>query len=123
MITITLNHGLPRGLNPNEARRLHWRKAARIRKEWRAVGNASGTQALMKGFDCVDPAVIEFEFIHKMSRRRDIDNYVISMKPFIDGLVDSGVLVDDSYEHLRHGEHRFTKGTGDQIVIRIRQAS
>ena len=114
---------MPYGLNPNEASRMHWRTKAKIRKAWRMEGRLHGSEALGARGDFIDPAIITFEFVYKMSRRRDIDNYVAAMKPFIDGLVDSGLLVDDSYEHLRHGEHRFTKGESDQIVIDIEQAS
>jgi Holliday junction resolvase RusA-like endonuclease len=39
--------------------------------------------------------------VTKNNRRRDLDNLLTGCKPLIDGLVDAGLLVDDSSRFLR----------------------
>jgi Holliday junction resolvase RusA-like endonuclease len=48
----------------------------------------------------VKKAHIDIRFIAKDKIRRDVDNLIASMKSYIDGLVDFGILEDDSYKHV-----------------------
>ena len=48
--------------------------------------------------------IIKVDWFATDRRRRDIDNLIASMKPYIDGLVLAGVLVDDSATHVRYAE-------------------
>lgn len=41
---------------------------------------------------------------------RDYDNATISLKPYIDGLVDAGVVPDDSRKHLSFAGIEFVEG-------------
>ena len=43
------------------------------------------------------------------NRPIDFDNLIIGLKPFVDGLVDSLVMPDDTPEHVIFGEHMFEK--------------
>lgn len=44
---------------------------------------------------------LDAHFFHKQKRRRDDVNHLAMLKPAYDGLVDSGLLVDDDSEHLQ----------------------
>lgn len=43
---------------------------------------------------------IQATFFHKTKRRRDDVNHLAMLKPAYDGIVDSGLIVDDSFSHL-----------------------
>jgi hypothetical protein len=45
-------------------------------------------------------ATAQATFFHKQDRRRDGSNYNAMMKPHQDGVVDSGLLIDDDSKHL-----------------------
>lgn len=45
-------------------------------------------------------ATIQAHFVHKTRRRRDDVNSLAMLKPAYDGIVDSGLLVDDDSAHL-----------------------
>ncbi|MDA1229921.1 MAG: hypothetical protein O2856_04030 [Planctomycetota bacterium] len=46
-------------------------------------------------------AYILYSFFVPDNRRRDTANMVHMCKPYIDGLVDAGMIVDDCWQHLR----------------------
>ena len=54
----------------------------------------------------------------KSKRRRDADNLFASMKPYIDGLVMAGVLVDDSADRVQY-ELRYERGDVDNTIINV----
>ncbi|KKK62984.1 hypothetical protein LCGC14_2998840, partial [marine sediment metagenome] len=45
-------------------------------------------------------------------RRRDMNNLDASLKALWDGIVDAGILADDSSEHLQHGRSRLVRNLG-----------
>jgi len=45
-------------------------------------------------------ASVKIVFYHKDNRRRDEDNLIASMKPYIDGIVYAGLIADDSHKNL-----------------------
>ncbi|GAI20459.1 unnamed protein product, partial [marine sediment metagenome] len=49
-------------------------------------------------------AKLDLTFIFPQQRRRDRDNLLASFKPGLDGIVDSGLLLDDDAEHLVIGK-------------------
>ena len=48
-------------------------------------------------------AVLNLTFVFPEQRRRDRDNSLASFKPGLDGIVDSGLILDDDAEHLEIG--------------------
>jgi len=96
----------PIEVSPNK--RSHWAKKYRKSKEYRKyVGY------ICNGLPPINvKAKITIKFYcgqHKFSnelfyRPRDIDNAIASLKPAIDGIVDAGILKDDSAEYLEYGE-------------------
>jgi hypothetical protein len=53
------------------------------------------------GFSKIDICTIEEVFIVDKNNRRDIEGLMIAVKPWIDGIVDAGIIVDDSWQHVR----------------------
>ena len=95
MTTLTFQLGWlpPASVRGNS--RAHWTAKARDTKALRESGHLHG---LSKGADLMPKASIQYAFRHW--RSIDLDNLVIGMKPFCDGIIDSGLLPDDDPEHL-----------------------
>lgn len=64
-------------------------------------------------------AIIDYEFTIPVSRRRDQDNLIAACKPWQDGLVDAGVLVQDDTEHLKLGSVSIVKGPRGSTKITV----
>lgn len=60
------------------------------------------TLAACKGNRGWKRATIMYQFYWLDRRRRDASNAEASMKSALDGIVDSGLIADDSHEVLRH---------------------
>jgi crossover junction endodeoxyribonuclease RusA len=61
--------------------------------------------------ECIDTApwnkaLVEATFFHKDNRRRDQDNAMGSLKAVYDGIVDGGLIPDDTPEHMKRAEPR-----------------
>ena len=64
-----------------------------------------------------DKARVDVTFIVPDKRRRDKTNFASAFKAGLDGLVDAGVIVDDSYEHIDDQYHIvYEKGKSMTIV-------
>ena len=94
-------------LNPN--RRVHWGALADAKRNAKQVMMS----ALMDNDNPVhvpnepyEAAILKIEFVagfrDRQRKNRDMDNLLASAKPYIDGLVDGGVLVDDTAVRLRY---------------------
>ena len=81
----------PKELHPNS--RVHWAAKARAVKAYR---QQTGIMTLLWQHLHWKRVTVQATFYFKTSRRRDGDNLLASLKPAFDGLVDAGVLVDDS---------------------------
>ena len=104
--TLRLEYSLPDDkLRGNS--RAHWTVKHRAAKAMRLDAHMLGM------FDGLGhtyaKARITYHFYH--NRKIDLDNLAIGMKPFVDGLVDSKVIPDDTPEHVTFGEHTFNKQT------------
>ena len=47
-----------------------------------------------------DRAAMEYRFFAPDNRRRDTANLIQACKPYVDGIVDANLIVDDSWQHL-----------------------
>lgn len=77
--------------------RTHWAVEARLKKQWR------DTVHLMCRSAKIPPCghiLVALHYAPAMSRRRDPDNLVASLKPACDGIVDAGVIPDDTSEFV-----------------------
>jgi crossover junction endodeoxyribonuclease RusA len=82
-------------LNAND--RGHWRKRNGTIKAWRDAAHIYARQAKLP---LLGKAHIVAELRFADRRRRDPHNYFPTVKACVDGLVDYGLLADDSSEFL-----------------------
>ena len=82
-------------LSPNA--RCHWGTKAVKTREARITAWA-GAMAILWHDDSPrgEKAMSQLTFYFKTKRRRDADNLLASCKAYFDGLVDAGILADDS---------------------------
>ena len=102
-IVIELGWIPPKELRGNS--RAHWRAKLTPKNELNLSGHDHGYIA--KGNGIFPRARITFAFHHW--RKIDLDNLTIGMKPWVDGLVDSEMFIDDDPDHVVYGEHQFVK--------------
>lgn len=88
-----------RAPTPNEGGRHvnHW-DAAKDIATWRNTARLLGLQARPSGWVPLARCSIEVEFQYPTKARRDPDNLIASTKPLTDGLVDAGLIKDDSLQ-------------------------
>jgi len=99
ILSITIPRLPPAECSPNS--RVHWRQkgeAVRIAKD-EAI--AAVKEQGWRG-PPMQAALIQVSWGVKDKRKRDTDNFVARTKPFIDGIVQVGVLADDSRFHVRY---------------------
>lgn len=93
--TITIESALPM-LNLNQ--RYHWAKKAQLTKHWRQLALANAMAAdLPKNLQNVH---ITAHVIKSTSRQYDVHNLMPTLKACVDGLVDYGLIPDDTNKHL-----------------------
>ena len=123
--TITLRlPWFPRELSPNVARRLHWAAKAKAAKAYREL---CGWEARLQhpvplhlGSTMFNSLALATTTFHVDTKRRyDLDNLMASLKPMWDGIVDAGILQDDSTEHLRHAESKLIVGKEKYIEVTL----
>ena len=114
---IELGHLPDPDLNPNK--RLHYMKLYVAKRNAKDV--AMGL-VLEQGRPATPyaKAHITVTWVAKDKRRRDVDNLFASMKPYIDGLVDSGLLTDDDAMHVSY-TLRYERGTKDNAIIEVEE--
>ena len=88
--------GLPP--NPNEKSKKHWSANAIATKQWRYDAKIIGLQAKAKVISGL--ALIHYHVSLGDQRRHDYDNVLASFKPVQDGLVDAGMLIDDTIDYV-----------------------
>jgi hypothetical protein len=112
--TLTVASALPM-LNLNQ--RLHWAKKAQLTKHWRTLTLTNAMAAdLPRNLGRVH---IVAHVIKPTNRAYDVHNLTPTLKAAIDGLVDYGLIPDDTNAHLIGPDLR-QGGKGDAgIVITI----
>lgn len=102
-------------LNANQ--KPHWAKQNKLTRAWRHGAHIYARQ--QKAPKGLNRARVDV-YVWKSSRRRyDPHNLMPTMKPIIDGLVDYGLLPDDSHEYLE-GPFPHHGGYGpEKLVVAI----
>lgn len=77
--------------------RMHWAKKAAITKE---VRSTTATLTRVLHIPACQRIHVTLHYVPRDSRRRDPEGLVATQKPCIDGLVDAGIVADDSPEYL-----------------------
>ena len=114
---IELGHLPDPALSPNK--RLHYmelyKAKASAKQEAAALVLAQG-----KPPRPYEKAHITITWVAKDKRRRDTDNLFSSMKAYIDGLVEAGLLVDDDAMRASY-TLRYERGTRNTTIIEVEE--
>ena len=114
----------PKELSPNVARGLHWRTKASATKQYRrdCYYDARDSAWPIESPPLLRSPVLATTTFHvKDKQRRDIGNMEAALKPLWDGIVDAGILVDDDYKHLRHGESKVVVGKEKRVEVTLEE--
>ena len=116
-MNIELGHLPDRDLNPNK--RLHHMQLYRAKRQAKDEAMAL---VLEQGRPDIpyEKAHITITWVAKDKRRRDTDNLFSSMKAYIDGLVEAGLLVDDDATHVGY-TLRYERGEKDNTIIEVEE--
>ena len=104
-------------LNIND--RDHWAVKARKTRQLRHLGRHHAVvdlrEALIDGFSPEDKTHVVVTFIWPDYRRRDVHNWMPTVKAILDGVVDSGFIKDDSDKYLSGPDLRVAKPSEWQL--------
>ncbi len=104
----------PSALKPNE--RVHWRVKAKATKAYREAARWAAHAPHPSAWKAAE---IQAHFRFKQDRRRDRDNLLASLKAAFDGLVDAGLLADDS--GVTHLPTTYEKSEPVGVTLTIRR--
>lgn len=119
--TITLGYQRP-PLTANQ--RMHWAKRARITRKvradmaWRLKAVGLRRKPLEKG----QKLRVQLVYIPGTNRRRDTDNLWPTLKAICDGIVDAGLVPDDTPEWMEKPEPKIgpvTPGLRHRIQVKL----
>ena len=93
----------------NDANRQVQAQRWRERREWRSTAQAVASEAAQRWlrrhagirWQKLDRCSLDVVFIVPRRGRRDWDNLTSTIKPLLDGIVDAGVIADDSQECIQ----------------------
>ena len=105
----------------NAERRAHYRTNAAKRAEWREAGAQAARLAKVPALERV---AVTVQARYGKGRLSDPDACAPSVKGLIDGLVDAGVIPDDTGEHLASVTYlaaRLERGRPDALVVRVEE--
>ncbi len=78
---------------------------------------------LLKGKEPSVPLInFKIAVTRHSSKTLDWDNFVASLKPYIDSLTISGVIIDDSYKYLKSVYTNQIISTEKKLVIKVWEA-
>jgi crossover junction endodeoxyribonuclease RusA len=98
----------------NANRRQHWAVKARITRDLRQVAFVCARRDRVPA---LSRAHIVVEYCPPDRRRRDVHNLFPSAKAAVDGLVDAGVLPDDSDTYLTGPDMRLGQVIADGCLV------
>lgn len=108
--------------SPNQTRREHWARRAAAAKRWKhdAYLAAVAVRNVHRGSGFpLQAAKVRCVIVATTGVRRDPDNAIASMKPLIDGIVEAGVLADDSFDVIRDLSVACERGTTPHVRIEV----
>ena len=93
MITVPYIGTPPANLRGNS--RGKWQSKVPATKQEKTKGKLTGMDALASGVEPLKDSEVYAHYRVNLHTRIDIDNLAIGFKPFVDGLVESGLIPDD----------------------------
>lgn len=116
------------GIGPgvNHLRRMHWRQIANERRVQRleawAMAQPHVIQRRGEGRGPIPFARLTITLVYPVGASRlDPDSAAISCKGGVDGLVDAGLLGDDTYKRVEYAPVRYVAGERRQTVIEVEE--
>ena len=104
----------------------HWSEVARVRRLYREEARISALAAMREqGWEHKGPVRVHLLFCTRGGRGvqryqpRDVANAIAAAKPLFDGLVDAGIVPDDSQQHLDVGSTRITTNYGPYVLVTV----
>ncbi len=117
-LVLEIPHLPPRVLSPNA--RVHWGTRAEAHRLER-------DEVYLRAFSLwhhqepMARARVSYEFHVKSGRIRDFDNLLAACKPIPDGLVEAGVLRDDSMYCLEIGSVRAIRSDAERTIVTVEE--
>ena len=115
----------PSDLSPNRSRNVHWSRKSKTVADYREfVCILARNGALHVGWVAPEKATVSLLWCLKDGRGkgyqpRDADNAVGAAKTLLDCLRDAGVLVDDTWAHMRLGGVDVDKQRGPYVEVTV----
>lgn len=100
-------------LNANQ--RYHWAKKAKLTAAWRAMAHDHAAYNADHGIR-YERARVVFAIRFPTNHRRDVGNFYPTAKACLDGIVDAGLLPDDSDAHVLGPDMRRHIPNGSPLV-------
>ncbi|MFW6369358.1 MAG: hypothetical protein ACOC0J_02120 [Myxococcota bacterium] len=99
--TVVINLPLPSSAL-NAHGKTHWRKQQGPRAKARGDACLLARRFVAQGAR-FEKATVSYHFRFPCNRGRDLANYIQMCKPYIDGIVDAGLIPDDRWQVLSFG--------------------
>lgn len=100
----------------NANKRYHWAKRAELTRYWREVANLAARSAVVAP---LERAHVTLTFHRADKREFDPSNLAPTSKACLDGLVDAGVVPDDSRRFVVGPDERYGEPGQRRIVLRV----
>lgn len=96
-------------MNENEMRRKHWSRRSYLADYWRSIALVKTRQA-WKRKPPLEMVRIVITYYWPDSRRRDPNNWQMTSKAIVDGMVDAGLVPDDNMQFVWGPDNRGGRG-------------
>ena len=107
-------------LSANQTHGRHYGSLSKMRKSAKEdMRRVAHCRAAEENWVCPEVAILHLSFQFADHHRRDLDNVISACKPWIDGLVDAGVIKDDDMAHLLLGKVEARVGAKAKTVIEV----
>lgn len=107
----------------NANQRLHFQAKAKLTKAWREAAMIAAL-AVRDLYETYPRAHVVITYRLADDRRREVSNLQPTSKAILDGIVDSGLLVDDSDAHVIGPDNRRERPNGPpRATVTIKEAA
>jgi len=89
----------PKELSPNGGKKWNVHKINRITQKAQSDTIALVREQMSRGVP-LEQATVTVTFVVPTRARRDLDNLISAAKPYLDGIVKAGVIVDDNWQAI-----------------------
>ena len=107
----------PKELSPNFGKSWNRHMIARITQEAQDQAIVAVREQITRGKP-LEHATVTVTFVVPTRGRYDKDNFIAAAKPYMDGLVKAGVIVDDDANHIKtvYPDPVYQKGIRKTII-------